>query len=618
MPNNELGKPRRSQVIHNFGPGAIVDFGAGANTGAAISVVVSGLEEWDRNARPEGLMHPQVITEPRLQRQLKVKGFRLPPVNPENSEDGYKNWLIGVRFPQWLQCPVCNRLKLANHWTRKQVGDPARYCTSCEVKEGRTVCVGPVRFIVACANGHLDEFPWNLWVRHTPECPGQDFKRPSPLKIQQTDKAGLAGLLLVCTECKASKPLEGIFGQDVLKKQLGYKCQCKNPWLGTRDNSCDAEPRVLQRGASNVYFSSTASALDIPPWADGMMQRLGIYWEDLVECDEQDRAMFIRLNKLEQKLSMTSDEILAQVKLGVDALSASGGKKIRYEEYEQFTNPSSTSSDSLEFQIQSHTPPPELATYLGKIVQAKRLREVRAIWAFTRITPPADDDPNNIAQYAKIKRGDLDWLPAIEVRGEGIFLTLDEARLKKWELTKTVQTRAGQLHDAWLKNWQSRRKTKEKPNRTITPRFVLLHSLAHALIRQLSLECGYSSSALRERLYVDSDPLPMAGLLIYTATPDSEGTLGGLVRQGLPRRIAGLVPAAIRAMRWCSNDPLCIKDITTLSDPTNLAACHACMMISETSCEEFNCLLDRAMLVGLPEDPAVGFFSDMLVEKEEL
>jgi hypothetical protein len=243
---------------------------------------------------------------------------------------------------------------------------------------------------------------------------------------------------------------------------------------------------------------------------------------------------------------------------------------------------------------------------------------VRAIWAFTRITPPADDDPNNIAQYAKIKRGDLNWLPAIEVRGEGIFLTLDEERLTKWESHKTVQTRAQQLHDAWLKNWQSRRKTQEKPDRTITPRFVLLHSLAHALIRQLSLECGYSSSALRERLYIDSEPLPMAGLLIYTATPDSEGTLGGLVRQGLPRRIAGLVPAAICAMRWCSNDPLCIKDITTLSDPTNLAACHACIMISETSCEEFNCLLDRAMLVGLPDDPAVGFFSDMLVEKEEL
>ncbi len=463
MPNNELGKPRRSQVIHNFGPGAIVDFGAGANTGAAISVVVSGLEEWDRNARPEGLMHPQVITEPRLQRQLKVKGFRLPPVNPENSDDGYKNWLIGVRFPQWLQCPVCNRLKLAQHWARKQVGDPARYCTSCEVKEGRTVCVGPVRFIVACANGHLDEFPWNSWVRHAPNCSGRDFKRPSPLKIQQTDKAGLAGLLLVCTECKAAKPLEGIFGQDVLKQQLGYKCRCKNPWLGTKDDSCDAEPRVLQRGASNVYFSATASALDIPPWADGMMQRLGIYWEDLVACDEKERATFIRLTKLEQKLSMTSDEILAQVKRGVDALNASGGKKIRYEEYEQFTNPSSSSNDSVEFQIQSHTPPPELATYLGKIVQAKRLREVRAIWAFTRITPPADDDPNNIAQYAKIKRGDLDWLPAIEVRGEGIFLTLDEERLKKWELHKTVRSRAEQLHDAWLKNWQSGARLKRSP-----------------------------------------------------------------------------------------------------------------------------------------------------------
>ncbi|MDB2687435.1 hypothetical protein N9Y42_09510, partial [Mariniblastus sp.] len=143
---NELGKPRRSQVIHNFGPGAIVDFGSGANTGAAISVVVGGLEEWDRNARPAGLLHTQVINEPRLQKQLGVNGFRLPPVNPENEDAKFKNWLIGVRFPQWLQCPVCNRLRQVQHWERRQVGDPARYCTGCTNREGRDVSVGPVRF----------------------------------------------------------------------------------------------------------------------------------------------------------------------------------------------------------------------------------------------------------------------------------------------------------------------------------------------------------------------------------------------------------------------------------------------------------------------------------------
>ncbi|MDB2687515.1 DUF1998 domain-containing protein, partial [Mariniblastus sp.] len=403
---------------------------------------------------------------------------------------------------------------------------------------------------------------------------------------------------------------------ETLEKQLGYKCKCKNPWLGTTDESCDAVPRVLQRGASNVYFAATASALDIPPWADNMMQRLGVYWQDLVECEEEDRADFIRLNKLEFKLGMTSDEILAQLTRGLNALNSTGGKSLRFEEYEQFTNPDNTNSDSLEFQIQSHDPPPELTRYLGKIIQAKRLREVRAIHAFTRITPPMDEYTNST--FAKIKRTNLDWLPAIEVRGEGIFLTLNEKRLSAWEQNKIVKSRAAKLHAAWLENWQERRKTDEVPDRTITPRFVLLHSLAHALIRQLSLECGYSSSALRERMYVDEDPWSMAGLLIYTATPDSEGTLGGLVRQGLPRRIAELLPSAIRAMQWCSNDPLCIKDVTALSDPTNLAACHACMMVSETSCEEFNCLLDRALLIGLPEDKKIGYFSDLLDDKVEL
>ncbi len=223
---------------------------------------------------------------------------------------------------------------------------------------------------------------------------------------------------------------------------------------------------------------------------------------------------------------MTAAEILAQVQKGVDALLASGGKKIRYEEYEQFTNPSNNGTDSLEFQVQSHKSPPELASHLGTIVQAKRLREVRAICAFTRITPPSSDDPNNVAKHAKIQRGKLDWLPAIEVRGEGIFLTLNEARLSAWEKHETVKERAQKLHEAWLANWQSRRKTERFPIVPSLRVLFLLHSLAHALIRQLSLECGYSSSSLRERLYVDEPPLAMAGLLIYTATPDSDGRWG--------------------------------------------------------------------------------------------
>jgi hypothetical protein len=205
-------------------------------------------------------------------------------------------------------------------------------------------------------------------------------------------------------------------------------------------------------------------------------------------------------------------------------------------------------------------------------------------------------------------------LPAIEVRGEGIFITFRESSLEKWETGKgglELARRAKDIDKAYSEVWRGRYGADSTPPRVITPRFLLVHSFAHAMIRQLTVSSGYSSASLRERLYVD-EQRSMAGLLIYTATADSDGSLGGLERQGKPDRMKVLVPAAIADMRWCSNDPLCIKDISTFSDSQNRAACHACMMLSETSCEQFNVLLDRATLVGLPENMDVGFFSSLL------
>lgn len=612
MANNELGKPRRSQVVYNYGPGAIVDFSAGGDSGAAVSVVVAGLEEWDRNAPPGGLAHPQVTFEPRLQSQLRVRGFRLPPINPENADAGNRNYLIGLRFPTWLQCPKCNSLKRAKDWTRKQLGDPGLYCSACESKIGGTIHVGPVRFVVACRAGHLDEFPWDFWVRHRKGC------SHSNLRLWQSKKSGLAGLMLTCRSCGAERPMEGIFGQDTLR-EMGLRCRGQRPWLGGPAEGCDENPRVLQRGASNLYFPVTASALDIPPWSDQLHKRIGIYWEKLLGCEPTQRPQLISLLGLEAELGMTGEEILNQVERGVAALAAAGTRKIRFEEYEQFLGDRLDSvGEGGDFEIRPHSPPPELRRYLRRIVQVTRLREVRAIRAFTRIKPPTNEAEEDSPLYAPIRRTSRDWLPAIEVRGEGIFLQVDPDVLAEWETRNDVQKRAAIVHDAWVADWRARHGVDDAPRRRITPRFLLVHALAHALIRQLSLECGYSSASLRERLYVDTGELEMAGLLIYTATPDSDGTLGGLARQGLPARVAELVPSAIHSIIWCSNDPLCIRDIATFTDALNLAACHSCLMMSETSCEEFNGLLDRAMLIGLPDNADLGFFSGIRDAADDL
>jgi hypothetical protein len=130
-------------------------------------------------------------------------------------------------------------------------------------------------------------------------------------------------------------------------------------------------------------------------------------------------------------------------------------------------------------------------------------------------------------------------------------------------------------------------------------------------MRQLTLDCGYSSAALRERLYTGPEGSDMAGLLIYTATTDEDGTLGGLQRQGDPSRMERTVQAALAAQEWCSSDPLCIEDLLTGEDSLSLAACHACVLAPETSCEEYNRFLDRAMLLGVPNDRSTGYFSEL-------
>ena len=605
MPHNELGKLRRSSVITMYGSGAIIDFRAGSHGGAPISVVATGIEEWDRRSFAKGLKHPQTIYEPRLQKKLSVGGFRLPPVSLEDGEEDY-NRLPGVRFPTWLQCPHCNILKQAWKWGRDP-GDPAPYCPSCTTKAhgSERVHVVPVRFVVACENGHLDEFPWHFWVQHKTQC-----SKNKPLKLE-TKGAGLRGLLLSCTECNATRDMEGIFRSDALK---GIVCRGHRPWLADGNEFCDSPnpPRAMQRGASNLYFPITQSALDIPPWSDYIQKILGQYWQPFADMENpsldgiKEQVHF--LSNVLGNTGISNEELAQRIYERLVLLDSSDPENLRFDEYLQFISQSPSRHEKSEFEIQKETIPELLKPYISHLVRVNRLREVRALTGFTRIYTP--DDAR--AQKAEIQLKKHNWLPAIEVRGEGVFLSLNEDYLEEWEQRKEVKQRANKINTAYLKDW-CERKDGSKPTRTITPRFLLLHSLAHVLMRQLSLECGYSSASLKERLYVEtSSEKRMNGVLIFTATPDADGTLGGLARQGKTDRFQEILILGLKSIQWCSSDPLCIEGMNTLSDEFNLAACHSCLLSSETSCEEFNHFLDRGMLIGLPDEPTIGYFKPLL------
>jgi hypothetical protein len=608
MTNNRVGELRRSAVVTTFGPGSVVDFRA---EGGAVSGVAAGLEEWDRNFRPPGLLNPQKIHEPRLQRKLSVRGFRLPPVVDENWRDDQGNpdrrFLIAARFPEWLQCPECDRIAPARKWTEDD-GRAYRYCSTCTHKAPgqRKVFVIPVRFIMACEGGHLDEFPWHFWVGHRPDC-----KNREGFLYLKAEQPSLAGLMLHCDKCGVRKSMEGVFSKGTWKN---FNCRGRRPWLAEADEQCSRNPRALQRGASNLYFPVIESALDIPPWSDALQEALGTYWSAIVACEAEDRPTFIRmlakgeLKPVLEELRVTPEELAKRVEERLTLYNSDAVLDIRQEEFRQFTSGIDTNpTDAREFEIRNVAVPEELRTVFHRIVRAVRLREVRAIRGFTRIDPPDDPGGPNVASLSVTP---LEWLPAIEVRGEGIFLALSSSAVREWEQQEQVKERTKEIDDAWEREWLER--NTQPPSWRITPRFLLIHSFAHALMRQLTLECGYSSSALRERLYVRSDENDMAGLLIYTATSDADGTLGGLQRQGEPARIQRTIISSLRAMEWCSSDPLCIQGMISGADGLSKSACHACVLAPETACEHFNRFLDRAFLVGLPDNPEVGFFSAIL------
>ncbi len=610
MVDNILGKVRRSAAVMNFGPGSVVDFRA---DGAPVSAVAAGLEEWDKRFPPAGLANPQKIAEPRLQRKLLVGGFRVPPVVDENWRDDNGNpdtrSLVAARFPEWLLCPQCNRIAPANSWAQV-AGRTYRYCAGCTATNPgqREEFVVPTRFVMACDKGHLDDFPWHLWVRHAPDC---EEKERARLQLR-AERPGLAGLILRCRSCKASRSMDGIFSAGTWQ---GVRCRGRRPWLAGANEDCDARPRALQRGASNLYFPVIESALSIPPWTDRLQQALGTYWHLIVETQPADQADFVRIlarGKLSTalaELNLSADDLIREVKNRLEIYSDDATLDIRGEEYRQLSS-DTTAPEAEDFEVRNVAIPERLRPFFARVVRVVRLREVRALNGFTRINPPDAEDSSGISPLSAARK---EWLPAIEVRGEGIFLAFNLESLRSWEKQDRVMERARKVDDAWKLEWRERH-GEAKPSRSITPRFLMVHTFSHALMRQLTLESGYSTAALRERLYVDEDPEEMAGVLIYTATSGSDGTLGGLQRQGESLRAERAVVAAIRAMEWCSSDPLCIEGMISAADRLSLAACHACVMAPETACEEYNRFLDRSTLVGLPGNPEAGFFSNLLEE----
>ena len=613
MPRYELGEIRRSQLLQN-GPGAIIDFRAGDRGGGPVSVVTTGLEHWDSTAKifvPINV-DPNVVFEPRLQAKLSKKYFRQSPVILEDKreDEAYQPHLQGVRFPSWMVCPGCDRLAQAKEFST-DIGDPSRWCEKCGEKTGSRVHAVPVRFVAACENGHIEDFPWKFFLQRTS---GKETCKNGRCRlILRSDgtSSALESIFISCERCKARASLGSIFAKDLFKT-LGIGCSGNRPWIGDKED-CQAILKTVQRGASNIYFAKVVSALSIPPWDNPLEEQLPLDWSALKGMQKEARDA--TLSVLAQSMFMTAEELIEKVERRLEYSENLEIKDLRQEEYLNFieaTEDPPLNNATTEFRVRRHKISNDITRYISALVKVERLKEVRVQTGFSRIIPPSPgynpDDEKALSQKP------LDWLPASVVKGEGIFFALNEESLIRWKNQPEVQKRSNQILDAYKELLLMRGQKYEEQDLQVTPEFILIHTIAHLFIRQLSLSSGYNTASIKERVYCGGEAPTMKGVLIFTGTSDSDGTLGGLARLSEPELFNSVLRDSLSEAIWCASDPICSDGIISTSESLNNAACHACALLPETSCEYFNCFLDRSFVVGSPEDKSIGFFSGLIDE----
>lgn len=609
MNTNRVGQVRPSQLLYTYGPGSLVDL-------PHMSVLVAGINYWGSNpmASPE-VVEPRLLAAVRARKGMSsVKALRLPPhlVETRNPFDDWTRTGVPVSvFPSWLRCPACDRIAphdcgLFELKTSPVRPERARFVhANCNKVRGKPPPAVPVRFLCACRGGHLDEFPWIEFAHKGQDCEG------SALELFERNQSSRADDVIVkCTRCNQSRPLVDAFGESAEKSLPS--CSGRYPHIRTSDNeTCKERNRALLLGASNTWFSESIRVLAVPTTGSSLAQLVNELWPHLASVTSPEVLGYAlgATSALRDLAAFDAAEIWDQIELrrsGVED-SSDEAEDLLSPEWAQLSNPANAIAGP-DFRLRQVSTPNALSGVVERVVLCERIREVVALVGFTRIDPPGDTDASGeIAQTAPISHPDPEWVPCVEVRGEGIFIQFSEDLLADWESRVNGSPRADAL-------WKSHRAWRER--RRLEPglgypglRYAAIHTFSHLLMRELALECGYGSASIRERIYARTDPEPMAGVLLYTAAPDSEGTLGGLVSLGEPDTLGRLIGQALGHGRVCASDPLCSQRLPSeTEDALHGAACHACLFAPETSCERSNRYLDRTFVIDTLAETGLGVF----------
>jgi hypothetical protein len=551
-------------------------------------------------------------------------------------------------FPQWMRCTGCDRLATVNafEYRNRNRFRPDEAIFEHDPCPGRGKGAQPgkkrhpvvsARYLLVCEAGHVDEFPYREWVHRGDVCP--KARTPMLAMIDRTTGKG-ASATVICRSCTASRPMNEAQGEPGRAKLP--PCRGRHAHLGTFDpKGCGQGLHLLLVGASNLWFAASESVIVMPrrdpaerraDLADALLAAVG---EDKLRRRVADLEMIRDLAEDKVDLANTTDvDLRAAVDAALEPTEETPEQVLqrrrdwdpidllvpewRYLEEDPASERHADDASGLTLSPRrwargADAPLPE---QVSRVLAVDRLRKVNALLGFTRIDQM--DRVNDLGtRLAPLTRRPPTWTVATEDRGEGIFLQLDDELVARWERQVTASPLWAQHREAHRRNFDNRRSETAAPDladsRFPGPRYWLLHTLSHVLIKQMAMSSGYSAASISERIYAwpAADGRPAAaGMLIVTTASDSDGTLGGLVRLSDPTLLGSLLRDALRRAARCSSDPICAR--RTPQDPEDFlhgAACHACAFASETSCEKANRFLDRRFLLNLGET-RLGFFGD--------
>jgi hypothetical protein len=588
------GQIRLSQVVSTFGPGALVDLPKHA-------VLIGGLDHWLSKGDE---VHERRLVE-KLRRHLDAPGLKLHNPPPASDDPlAPKSGIVAWQFPEWFITQ--NVLRGDGLWrSRALVHQRALVRGEYDDEDRKKHPVVPVRFVRACRHGHIGDIDWRAFVHQgARQCSRQ-------LWFDERGATGDINEISIRCECSQQRPL--VHATQPERRALGT-CDGARPWLGPHARTDCSEPnRLLVRAASNSYFPRVMSVISLPDRDESLEKAVSQVWQYLEYAESAADVRHERKKAVvKAALEGYGDE---EVFRAVEARKGLGGeaapKKVKQAEIEVLAScKDEVGEDKPDGDFYARNLPRSewagpLTESLESVVLVHRLREVAALVEFTRFeaaTPDIDGELQAGVQAAPLAQ-EVSWLPAVENRGEGVFLGFKKAAVEQWLDRPEVQERGRRLEEGFRGWLGEHRESKRKfPGAA----YVMLHSLSHLLITAAALECGYPASSIRERVYAGEGGY---GILLYTGSSDAEGTLGGLVEAG--RQIGRHLRAAVELGRLCSNDPVCAQH-----DPPNPherrflagAACHGCVLIAETSCEQYNDFLDRALVVPTVENLGAEFF----------